>query len=317
MTPPDLVVAGHATRDVTADDPRGWRIGGAVGYVSLTAARLGLRVAALIGLDPLAADAEELALLRDAGVEIAAVPLAHGPVFENIERPGGRIQHCLDAGPPLDPALLPAAWADARGWAFVPILAEVGGAGWAARPPAGALLAVGWQGMLREPVPGGQTRARPPGPDPVLARANLVVASIHDLHETHDAPTIAAGLASLLWRPEQRLVLTEGIRGGMLFRRESDGWRSRRYRAAWASPELDPTGAGDVFLAGYVAATLDRGLVPPGGDEDEGRLAVAAVAAAISVEAHGLTGAPDRDTLMRRLAAVAWRDGGPAGSGAG
>ncbi len=45
---PDLIVVGAASRDVTPNDPRGWRLGGAVAYVSLAAARLGLRVGALL-----------------------------------------------------------------------------------------------------------------------------------------------------------------------------------------------------------------------------------------------------------------------------
>ena len=37
----DLVVVGAASRDITPDDPRGWRLGGAASYASLAAARLG------------------------------------------------------------------------------------------------------------------------------------------------------------------------------------------------------------------------------------------------------------------------------------
>ena len=54
---PDLIVVGAASRDVTPDDPRGWRLGGAVSYASLAAARLGLRVGCVMGVDEPAAGA--------------------------------------------------------------------------------------------------------------------------------------------------------------------------------------------------------------------------------------------------------------------
>ncbi|MDQ3938107.1 MAG: hypothetical protein M3253_05440, partial [Chloroflexota bacterium] len=66
---PSLLVIGAATRDVDADDPRGWRLGGGVTYGALTVARLGLAVRALIGVDDEASLAAELELLARSGVE--------------------------------------------------------------------------------------------------------------------------------------------------------------------------------------------------------------------------------------------------------
>src|SRR5260221_11790002 len=99
----DAVVVGAASRDVATADGRGWRLGGAAPYAALTMARLGLRVAALVGVDAVAAGAVELDLLRDAGVDLHLVRLAHAPVFENIEGPGGRGQHPLDGGDAMPP----------------------------------------------------------------------------------------------------------------------------------------------------------------------------------------------------------------------
>src|SRR5262245_8569116 len=89
---PDVVVVGAASRDRVPDDPRGWRLGGAVSYAALAIARLGLRVGALIGADAEAAGAAELDVLRAAGADVRVVPLASGPVFDNIEHPDGRRQ---------------------------------------------------------------------------------------------------------------------------------------------------------------------------------------------------------------------------------
>src|SRR5438552_10986343 len=93
---PTVVVVGAAARDLVDDDPRGWRLGGGVAYSALTTAQLGLPTAAIVGVDGEAAAADELELLRDAGVEVHLVPLAHGPVFVNIERSEGRLQLCGD-----------------------------------------------------------------------------------------------------------------------------------------------------------------------------------------------------------------------------
>ena len=59
MAPPrvEVVHIGSACRDVVPEDPRGWRLGGGVTYASLTTARLGLRTAAIVGVDATAATA--------------------------------------------------------------------------------------------------------------------------------------------------------------------------------------------------------------------------------------------------------------------
>src|SRR6476619_3904917 len=84
---PEVVHVGSACRDLADDDPRGWRLGGGVTYATLTTARLGLRTAAVIGVDDAARDAEELDLLRAAGADLLLVPLSEGPVYHNLETP--------------------------------------------------------------------------------------------------------------------------------------------------------------------------------------------------------------------------------------
>jgi hypothetical protein len=97
----EVLVVGSAARDVVQDDPRGWRLGGGVTYGGLTLARLGLRPRVLVGVDRLAADAEELDALREAGADVRLVHLDRSPVFENVETPAGRIQTCIEPGDPL------------------------------------------------------------------------------------------------------------------------------------------------------------------------------------------------------------------------
>src|SRR3954462_4491824 len=98
---PDVVVAGSAARDIDAADPRGWRLGGGVTYGALALARLGVRTGVVIGLDEPARDAHELDMLESAGAEVIRVPLERGPVFNNEERPTGRVQTCLSVSDPV------------------------------------------------------------------------------------------------------------------------------------------------------------------------------------------------------------------------
>ena len=305
---PLLVVVGHASRDLVADDPRGWRLGGSVAYVSLTAARLGIAVRAVIGLDGESAEASELGLLHGAGVELAPNVFAKAPVFRNVETPHGRRQECLAVGPRLHPHEVPEAWREADAWALVPVLDELSGGGWARLPARDATVALGWQGLLREARAGGPTRSRPPTADPLLERADVTVVSADDLDGVSMVDLVAhKGLTPLFPRRGQELVMTDAVSGGWLMVRSTRGWDIVPYDAAVADPELDQTGAGDVFLAAYLVTALDDTLLPPHRPAERPffRLRVAAVAAAMSIEGPGITAIPTRAALQERLARAA------------
>lgn len=299
LAPPVIVVVGAASRDVAADDPRGWRLGGGVTYASLLLGRLGLRVGALIGVDAEAADAEELGLLLEAGVDVVRVPLERGPVFENIERPGGRVQRSLRASDPVLPATLPAAWADARAWLLAPVAAELR-EGWARVPPESALVAVGWQGLLRRLVPGGSVERVEPAASPLLARADLVGVGADDL-----GGDIGVDALTALLRPGATLLLTRGARGGLAVEVGADGRpvRTRTWPSIPPSRVVDPTGAGDAFLAGAFAARAEPRLV--GGRFAGGwDLRLGAAAGSLACEHPGLHGIPDRTAVTRRMGEV-------------
>jgi Sugar kinases, ribokinase family len=283
----DLVVVGAASRDVTPDDPRGWRLGGGVAYCSLAAARLGLRVGCLMGVDGPAADATELGLLEDAGVLIHRVPLDHAPVFENIERDGHRRQRWLSKSDPVPAAALPDEWRGTRGWLLGPVAGEVGGE-WAdvaaARPD--ACVAVGWQGLLREFAADGWVRGVDPSPSPLLAAAGLVSVSVDDL-----APGL--GMTELRgFAPRATILLTAGHRGGLAL----SGSRVHRYPAIPSQAVVDPTGAGDVLLAALMVVWLLHGELATGR-----ALRFAVAAGSCSVEGAGLGGVPTKAQVAERL----------------
>ena len=289
---PDVVVVGSASRDLTTDDPRGWRLGGAVSYGSLTLARMGLRVLALIGGDALVADAHELDLLRGAGVDVHIVRLDRSPVFENLEGPSGRIQTAMESGEPLPPDAVPAAARSAATWLLAPVADELPD-GWADCPPPDALVALGWQGLLRDVAPGRDVQRRPPRPSRFLERASIVGVSRDDLPPDITPESLVSWL-----RPGSTLIVTDGPRGGERLIEGGGGRPQRdRYAAVPGVLDVDPTGAGDVFLATYLAARRGRAADDP----DAGDLALAAAAASLVVERPGLDGVPSLTELADRL----------------
>lgn len=291
---PEVVVVGAASRDVAPEDRRGWRLGGAVTYGALMLARLGVRTGALVGVDPAASTATELDYLRDAGVDLRLVLLASGPVFENCEAPGGRRQLCLETGELLPIDAVPDGWADVPWWLLAPVADELSEA-WANVPRPGSAVALGWQGLLRELLPGAAVRRRAPRDSRLVSRARIVALSRDDV----DPGLARDGLLALL-RPDATLLLTDADRGGERTRLvDGRPAERRRYPAIAADAVVDPTGAGDVFLAAYVAAAAGH---PLGGSGRRGSdLRLAAAAASLCVEAPGLRGVPEMAELAARL----------------
>jgi sugar/nucleoside kinase (ribokinase family) len=296
---PKVVVVGAAARDLADDDPRGWRLGGGVSYSALTTARLGLPTGAIVGVDEEASTASELDLLRDAGVDVHLVRLDHGPVFVNIERPEGRLQLCGSHSDAIPFGSVPAQWLAAPGWILAPVAAELPPE-WAAVPAEDALVAVGWQGLLRELVAGEAVRHVAPRPDPIISRADLVGLSRDDV----DRDLALADLYGLLRRGAS-LAVTQGDHGGLV----AHGARAdreaalelRHYPAVPTHDPVDPTGAGDVFLAALAAARIEPRLV--GGRIGQGfDLLLAASAASLVLEGQGLLGVPTRDAVRVRMA---------------
>jgi sugar/nucleoside kinase (ribokinase family) len=310
---PDVVVIGAAARDVSADVPTGWRLGGGVAYGALLLARLGLRVSAVVGLDPVARAAGEPTALLAAGVHVWPVLLARGPVFENREDAAGRVQLCVSPSDPIPVDALPAECRDAGAYLLAPVAGELGD-DWAAALPASSPVALAWQGMLRELAPGERTRARAPRVTALPRRADVVGVSREDLVAGAGPGVPLDGLVA----PGQGLALTAGRSGGIWLHRTRTGrLAGRRWRAVPARVEVDPVGAGDVFLAMLLA-----GMVPRGGQDARARadggeipfvglfdaggagrwLHGAAVAASLAVEGRGLGSVPDLAAIRARIA---------------
>jgi len=291
---PEVVHVGSACRDVSADDPRGWRLGGGVAYAALTTARLGLRTAAVVGVDADARGAHELDLLRDAGVDLLLVHLSAGPVFHNVETPTGRVQTCVQAGVPLPVPALPESWMHANAWMIAPVAGEIRDA-WAHPISDEVFVGLAWQGLLRELRDGERVARRTPTASALLRRADLVGVSHHDV----PPETPLHDLAALL-RPGAILAVTQGLDGGLLLTLGTDGpTRTVRWRPARSDREVDPTGAGDTFLAALVATAAHPHIA--GHQRSLVDVRVAAAAGALAVEEHGLAGVPDRGQVVARV----------------
>jgi hypothetical protein len=215
-----------------------------------------------------------------------------------METPAGRVQIAVAPGVPLEPVPLPESWLNAPGWSLVPVAGEVGD-GWVAHIPDRAIVAVGWQGMLRNLVAGQRVERRPPIHSAVLSRADLVGVSRHDV----ESSTRLAQLTAFL-RPGARLLVTQGDIGGLLVTEEPGGaTQVLRYLPTRTDGEVDPTGAGDTFLAALLATavrpavTRRRARLSDGSD-----LRFAAAAGSLAVEDVGLAGVPDLAAVLRRRA---------------
>jgi len=222
-------------------------------------------------------------------------------VFENIERPTGRRQRCIAVSAAIPVGALPARWSAPTGAVLLgPVAGEVGD-DWAllaraatGRPSGRRHVALGWQGLLREMRAGADVRRRPPEPSDLLRAATLVAASRNDF----EPGTSPESLVTLL-APGSTLVLTEGAAGGAVFERELHDGRmiEMAYLANPSDEEVDPTGAGDVFLAAMLACRIEPSLAA----EPDEVSRFAAAAATLAIEAPGLLGIPALEAVRRRM----------------
>ena len=293
----EVVHVGSAARDIAPDDPRGWRLGGGVTYAALTTARLGLRTAAVVGVDALAATAHELDALRDAGVDILRVDLPEGPIFHNLETPQGRVQILKARGVPVRPVDLPGTWLESAAWSLVPVAAEVDDE-WTTLIPRGALVGVAWQGMLRRLVAGSKVERIPLAERAILRRADLVGLSHLDVE-----PETSLGTLTSFLHEGARLLVTQGGQGGLLVTTGKDGpVEVLRYLSTPTEREVDPTGAGDTFLAALLAVLVRPSVAASPGRSLARALRFAAAAGSLAVEDYGLDGVPDRTSVLMRRA---------------
>jgi predicted nicotinamide N-methyase/sugar/nucleoside kinase (ribokinase family) len=262
-SPRSALVCGH----VTLDRAGGAVVpGGSAYYAARALAALGASVRVLTSAGP---DFPAPALRGEKGsVEAVVVPAPATTTFENAYAPAGaRTQRVLATAPPLDPGRLPAAWREPDLLLLAPVLGETDPAAFLAVARA-RVVGLCVQGLVRAVQPDGKVTPRRLGAD---ARLAGVGAAFVGEDEAAGQPDLVGVLAANV----PVVVLTRGAHGCEVHA----GGRVRRV-GVHPAREVDPTGAGDVFAAGFLLA-LASGADPV----EAARLGAAA--ASVAIEGRG------------------------------
>ena len=227
--PVDYLVIGHLTKDI---QPAGYTLGGTVAYSALTARAMGLKVGIVT------AHEQDLDLSGLQGIPVAAMVSDTTTTFQNSQTPHGRVQHVYNTAPPLTLANVPEAWRNAHIIHLGPVMQEVDPK--LTRVFDNSFIGVTPQGWLRTHNGEGLVHYTDwPESRYVLEGSNAAVISIEDVQGNEDIIDEMAASIRIL-------AVTEGSNGSRIY------WNGdlRTYRANHY-PEADPTGAGDIYAAGF------------------------------------------------------------------
>lgn len=231
MQTPDLVVVGHAVRDVV---PGGWRLGGTVTFAAVQAHRLGLRVGVVTRT---ATDLDVAAELPFAQVICGASDVTTS--FENVYTDGRRQQHIRSHAAPILPADVPDAWRSAAIVLLGPVFGEVG-ADVASLFDDSSLVGASVQGWLRSSDSEGRVLHTPWGGPPFWRGCDALFASDEDLSEGEEELS--------RWTADVPIVaMTQSARGAQIY--TQGAWRQM---PAFPEQEVDATGAGDTFASAFL-----------------------------------------------------------------
>ena len=272
---PRLLAVGHVTWDLRAG---GEVLGGSVSYGTLTARKLGWEAGVLTAAGP------EFEPERD--LPGIAVFLARSPVttrFRNVYGNDGTRQQFL-ATRAQDVAMLslPDDWRRPDALLLCPVAGEITSA-LAPAFEAGCVGAVA-QGWLRAFEPDGRVSPQDwDHPERHLTGVHVLFLSEHDLPGGVER---ARGFLAHV----PIVAVTQGWRGVTLLTRAG-----AQSVPTLPRPEVDPTGAGDVFAAAFLLGYHESG------DPVEAA-AFACCAASCAVEGVGTTSLGDRAEVQRRIA---------------
>ncbi len=229
LEPVDYLVIGHVAHDLTATGPR---LGGTAAYAALTARALGLRVGIFTASGP------ETSLDTLKNIPVLSLPSPRSTTFENIYTEHGRIQYLRAHATRLDFDQIPEIWRSASIIHLGPIADEMDSVLPKSFSP--ALLGLTPQGWMRQWNGDNRVSSRQwLNAEPALEKAGAVVISREDVNGDEEVIEHMARQTSIL-------AVTESAAGSVLY------WNGdRRQFRAPEVPEVDPTGAGDVFAAAF------------------------------------------------------------------
>lgn len=227
--PPAYLAIGHVAKDIV---PGGHTLGGTVAYSGLTAQALGMSTGIVTSASP------DLSLDSLQDLQVLTIPSDHPTCFENVYKPGGRVQTLHSKAADIDMEMIPPSWTTPQLVHFAPIANEIDPdlpfqftssivamtpQGWLRRwDEEGAVRLENWT-LLRD----------------ILPAADVVVLSEEDIQGDL---AVASEMASMC----KLLALTLGPLGARVF------WNGEvRDIPAPSVEEIEPTGAGDIFAASF------------------------------------------------------------------
>lgn len=280
MTTPRAVVCGHVTLDRYDADVLP---GGAAYYAGHAYRALGAQVAVFTAAGP---DFPPGAL---AGVSAHVAPSPATTSFENRYAGGRRSQRVGAVAERIQAASLPPEARAPDVLHLAPVLAELDVRAWVDAVPA-RVVGVGAQGLVRAARAGGEV-AQPPWE---FDRSDL--AGVHAVCVGEDDLVGQGDLLDRLAAAVPLVVFTNGDRGCTII----DGGRTRRV-GVFRTREVEPTGAGDVFAAGFFL-----GLARGASAVEAARLGAAAASIVVEGRAGETLGRVGE--AYRRVAAVPLAD---------
>jgi 1D-myo-inositol 3-kinase len=271
---PEYLCIGHLTIDKT---PEGDKIGGTAAYASLTAKAMSLDTALYTTYTQQQLPSIFSQIQSEVQVESSLM------TFENIYHEKKRKQHLLHTCNPLQLSGIPVQWSDPSIVHFGPIFHDIAPQTVSHFPH--AFIGVTPQGWLRTLE--GQI-VQPKYRDwlrDYLPQADAVVISVEDVGYDEDAIRTMASISPIL-------AVTEGFYGARIYH---EGKMHRCH--APELPEIDPTGAGDIFATIFFIM-LHRGNSPQLAGQ------IATQLASFSVLRRGLDSIPtkyERDQTLQQL----------------
>ena len=271
---PRLLAVGHVTFDRRDSDDV---VGGSVSYGSITARRLGWDAAVLT------AAGRDFEAARDLpGVEAFVRSSSATTRFLNLYDGAGRRRQVVQArADDIELLPLPESWRAPDALLLSPVVGEIVGP----LAPAFEASVVGAiaQGWLRAFDAEGNVRAQAwADPGPALLGVHVLFLSEHDLPEGQDPHSLLAFVPIV--------AVTRGWRGVTLLSRDGE-----TDVAGFPRPEVDPTGAGDVFAAAFLVGYHER-------NDPQEAAVFACCAASCAVEGVGTSSLGDRAEVDRRMA---------------
>ncbi len=290
MHPPrpqlDFLSIGHITRDVQPDG--NFSLGGTTTFAAITAYHLGLVAGIVTCMDA----RDVIANAMPSAISLHICPSEKTTTFANEYHEGFRTQHLYAKAADLSSADIPVDWLDAGIVLFGPLAQELDAdivLSYPRRP--GMLLAATPQGWLRRWDETGRVWPAPwLDAERVLPVLDVLILSHDDLLPFADGKRVEADALLHHWSTcVPLLVATDGRHGATLFR----NGQLQRF-PAYPADEVDPTGAGDVFAAAFLAH-LYRHHNP------EQAVDFANCVAAFSVTQPGIKGIPTLAMVEQRL----------------